>query len=217
MLLIIWPVGSVLMLSGNLDQMAELLTDPAIQIYLPTIIIQLLIFSLVALTVKLEYGEFRSIGFGHFSWDKLLIGCAFFIGAGIILNLLAMFLQLLGLTEFRDPTYLLPRTASDKIVWSIMAVVVAFAEEAAFRGYALTRLEAMTGNRLVTILVVSVAFAAGHFYQGISGTLIIFVYGLMFAVLFYKTGSIWPGIVAHFLQDFTPIFALDFLRKIQGS
>jgi hypothetical protein len=144
-------------------------------------------------------------------------GVVFFVGAGIALSLLSILVNLLGFAPLEDPTFLLPRSVSDKILWTILSLVVAFAEEAAFRGYALTRLEAITRNRTVTVIAVSLAFSAGHIYQGVGGLIIIFVYGLMFAALFYKTGSIWPGIIAHFLQDFTPMFAVDFLRKMQGG
>ena len=217
LLLVVWPIGSALMLSGDLEQFPELLIDPTLQIYLPTIILQLLILSVVLLIAKLEGGGVKSLGFRGLSLDKIVIGGAFFLVATIVLSLLAMLIDFLGFAPLKDPTFLLPKSIGDKIVWTVLALVVAFAEEAAFRGYALTRLEAITGNRFVTVIAVSVGFSAGHFYQGGGGVIIIFVYGLMFAALFYKTGSIWPGIIAHFLQDFTPMFAVDYLRKMQGG
>jgi membrane protease YdiL (CAAX protease family) len=205
------------MLSSDLDRLPELLVDPALQVYIPTIVLQLLILSLVLLTAKLESGGVNSLGFNRFTLTRVVTGVVFFVGAGIALSLLSILVNLLGFAPLEDPTFLLPRSVSDKILWTILSLVVAFAEEAAFRGYALTRLEAITRNRTVTVIAVSLAFSAGHIYQGVGGLIIIFVYGLMFAALFYKTGSIWPGIIAHFLQDFTPMFAVDFLRKMQGG
>jgi membrane protease YdiL (CAAX protease family) len=205
------------MLTGDLENLPELLIDPTLQVYLPTIILQLIILFAVLLVAKLEGGGANSLGYGRFTLDKFVIGCAFFLGAWLVLSLLAVAVEFAGFAEFRDPTIFLPRTFSDKVIWTILAIVVAFAEETAFRGYALTRLEAITKNRVLTAIVVSLAFSAGHFYQGIGGLIVIFVYGLMFSVLFYKTGSLWPGIVAHFLQDFTPILFVDFLKRMQGG
>ncbi len=216
-LLVIWPAGSLLMISGDLDEMDELLVDPTLQIYLPTITLQLLILLVVLLAAKLEGGGAKSLGFSRLTLDRVVIGGAFFLGAGIILVLLATVIDKLGFAQLRDPSFLLPQSVSDKIVWTVLALVVAFAEETAFRGYALTRFEAISKSRLLTAVIVSLAFSAGHLYQGAGGVIIIFVYGLMFAALFYKTGSIWPGIIAHFLQDFTPMFTVEFLEKMQGG
>lgn len=213
----VWPIGSALMLSGDLEELPELLVDPTLQVYLPTIILQLLILFVVLLVAKLEGGGANSLGYGRFTLNKVVIGCAFFLGAWLVLSILAILIDLAGFAEFKDPTIFLPQTFPDKIIWTILAIVVAFAEETAFRGYALTRLESITKNRILTAIVVSLAFSTGHFYQGAGGLIVIFVYGLMFAALFYKTGSIWPGIVAHFLQDFTPMLFVDYLREMQGG
>lgn len=217
LLLVAWPAGSAFLLSGDFDELPELLIDPSLQIYLPTIILQLLILSLVLLTATLEGGGAKSLGFRGLSSGKIFVGVAFFVVAGVILSLLAQLIDILGFAPLKDPTFLLPKLFSDKIVWAVLALVVAFAEEAAFRGYALTRLEVVTGSRAVAVIAVSLGFSAGHLYQGVGGVLVIFVYGLMFAALFYRTGSIWPGIVAHFLQDLTPMLAVDFLRELQGG
>lgn len=205
------------MTSGNLDDIADKLTDRSVQIYLPTCAIQLMILFLVLLAARRDGGGTRSLGFTKLNLNFVLIGLAFFLFAAIVLSLAAVFLQAMGFTDFRDPSILLPVTFGERIVWTLMAGLVAISEEAAFRGYSLTRLESITGSKMLAVVVASLGFAAGHIYQGIGGVAVIFLYGLMFAILFYKTKSIWPGIIAHFLQDLMPIFALDLLRKIQGG
>ncbi|MBU2626941.1 MAG: CPBP family intramembrane metalloprotease [candidate division Zixibacteria bacterium] len=215
-LLVLWPIGSALMMSGVPENIADELTDPVVQMYLPTIALQLFMFLLIIVTTRHDGGGFQSLGFGKFSLDKLFIGLAFFVAASMILSLVALAVDYIGLGEFHDPTPLLPTTTFHKVVWTVLSLVVAFAEEAAFRGFALTRLEAISKNRLTSVLIVSIGFAVGHMYQGLGGVIVIFVYGLMFAFVFFKTGSIWPGIVAHFLQDFTPIFTVELLKRFEG-
>lgn len=215
-LLILWPIGSALLMSGAPENIADELTDPVLQIYLPTIGLQLFMLLLVIVTVRYDGGGLSSLGIGRFSLDKLFLGLAFFVAAGTILSLIAVAVDYLGIGEFQDPTPLLPTTPFHKVVWTILSVVVAISEEVAFRGFALTRLAFMSKSRLIAAIIVSIGFAVGHYYQGLGGVIVIFVYGLMFAFVFFKTGSIWPGIVAHFLQDFTPIFTVELLKRFEG-
>lgn len=212
-LLILWPLGSALMMPNSSEVLAEDLTNPIVQIYLPTMVLQLIMLGLIVATVRHDGGDLLSIGLGKFTLDKLFIGLAFFVFSGLILSLTAMVVEYFDLGNFRDPTALLPTTTAGRIVWGVLTVIVAFTEEMTFRGFALTRLERVFRNRVLTVLVVSIAFSAGHLYQGLGGVIVIFVYGLMFAVLFIKTGSIWPGIIAHFLQDFTPMFTVELLKR----
>lgn len=215
-LLVIWPFGTGILQSRNIDRIHELLTNPSLQVYLPTMILQLLILIIVLLAVRHETSDLRSIGYGSFTLDKLMIGLAFFVGARLVLVGIAYSVTQLGLGDFRDPSYLLPENLRDKAMWTALAVIVAFSEETAFRGYALTRLSAVVGSRTLAVIIVSAAFSLGHLYQGVGGMIVIFFYSLMFSILFYWTKSIWPGIVAHFLQDFTPIFAIEAIKDLQG-
>ena len=60
---------------------------------------------------------------------------------------------------------------------------------------------ALPGDGLVAQL-----FGACHAYQGIPGLIVITVYGALFALLYIRTGRIWPCIIAHFFQDFSALF-----------
>jgi len=214
-LLVIWPLGTGLLQSQNIDHLQKLMTSPVLEVYLPTMIIQLLVFTVVLFVVRHESAGFGSMGYDRFSLDKIMTGLAFFVGAQILLIALSLGLVAIGFEDFRNPAFLLPESTSEKMAWAVLAFIVAFAEETAFRGYALTRLDKLFGNRTVAILVASISFSLGHIYQGFGGVIVIFVYSLMFSILFFKTGSIWPCIVAHFLQDITPILALEALKDFQ--
>ena len=86
------------------------------------------------------------------------------------------------------------------LVASILMIVVIgpFTEEVFFRGFIFPALRAWLGLGLA--LVVSGAiFAVFHVDPKVM--LPIFVTGVMLAWLYHKTGSIWPPLVAHALQN----------------
>ena len=53
----------------------------------------------------------------------------------------------------------------------------------------------------VAVIVSSVAFGLGHSYQGANGATRAGLVGLVFAVFYVVTGSIWLPIIAHALLD----------------
>jgi membrane protease YdiL (CAAX protease family) len=48
----------------------------------------------------------------------------------------------------------------------------------------------------------------GHLYQGVMGVIITFIYGMLFAGLYIARKSVFPCIVAHFLQDVLILFVV---------
>ncbi|NIP38260.1 MAG: CPBP family intramembrane metalloprotease [Candidatus Dadabacteria bacterium] len=86
-------------------------------------------------------------------------------------------------------------------------IVIAFPEEAFFRGY----LQKELGNNIRSIFIVSVLFALGHFLticlaQGSIGlhcvtALLTFFPSLIMGYLFYKSNSIWGSAIFHFLAN----------------
>jgi len=212
-LLVIWPAGSAVLQVLTGDEVRESLSNRTLELYLPTIIVQLLILGIAIGATKLERRKLDSLGYDKLGIDKVLLGTAFFFGSAGVLAFLTLGLDEFGIAHFEDPSHLLPVTLLDKIVWVILALVVAVAEETAFRGYALTRLVEFTGSRVIATLIVSTTFALGHVYQGSGGVIVIFVYALMFAILFFASKSIWPCIIAHFLQDIAPLVASEIVRK----
>jgi len=84
----------------------------------------------------------------------------------------------------------------------------AFGEELLARGFLLHRFERLYGIGLAIILQ-AFLFAAGHFYQGITGMVNIFVVALVMGVVYIRAGrNFWPVIVAHGVIDTVGITAL---------
>ena len=100
-------------------------------------------------------------------------------------------------------------------------VVGGFAEEMVFRGFCLSRFEALLTRglgpgRVTTSLAViaqAALFGAVHFYnRGLAGGLTITVVGISFGAFYLLARrSLWPGILAHGLVD-----TLGFLEDYLG-
>jgi uncharacterized protein len=88
------------------------------------------------------------------------------------------------------------------LVW----VLAAFGEELAYRGYVLDRAAAL-GRRtpaayLGAVVVVSLLFGVGHYYQGPAGIVESTVSGLFFGGLYLASGrNLWLPILAHGFSD----------------
>ncbi len=95
-------------------------------------------------------------------------------------------------------------------------VVIAFPEEAFFRGY----LQEQLGNNIKSILIVSMLFSLGHvlticFAKGSLGlhcltALLTFFPSLVMGYLYYKSGSVWGSTIFHFLANLAYICTAGF-------
>jgi membrane protease YdiL (CAAX protease family) len=211
-LLVIWPLSSYLLMSesgqgSGLSAAGKDELKVATQIYIPTILIQLLVFLLIFLIILREKDNLSSIGLKGFNFNNLLIGIIFWVVISSFLLALSLFLQFNKLFTPPEVTYLLPQTRIQKILWVIMASSASLSEESAFRGFVLTRLNFYLKNWWFTILIASLSFSLGHLYQGVIGMIFAGIYGVAFSLLFLWRKSLTPCIIAHFLQDITPLFA----------
>ena len=78
------------------------------------------------------------------------------------------------------------------------------AEEVFYRGYAIERIEALTGSRAIAAIVPLLIFAGSHFSQGIAGILITFAIGAIATAVYLWRRNLLILIIAHFMVDFIP-------------
>lgn len=201
LLAVFWPLASFYFLEDQ-TQLAEEISSALWEVYLPTILLQLAVLLIVIIALRSEQSSMKDVGLKNFDRWTIPVGVMFLIGANLVLWVLQTVMLAHDPEHFSDIMSLLPESALDKIVWLLLCTVVAVSEEVTFRGYLLTRVASIAGGRLwVGVLISTLSFASGHLYQGIGGFILIFVYGLMFAALYLGTRSLWPGMIAHFLQD----------------
>jgi membrane protease YdiL (CAAX protease family) len=72
-----------------------------------------------------------------------------------------------------------------------------FSEELAMRGYLIPRLEQLLGTKWDGIFISAALFASYHIYQGIVGTVHIFLIGLILGGAFCLTRRLWPVVLVH--------------------
>ena len=100
---------------------------------------------------------------------------------------------------------------------AVSMAFVGFAEELIFRGF-LFKAMLKDGNVKAAVIVSSITFGMGHILnlftgQNLTETLIQVVFavalGFVFTSVFYKSGSLLPGILAHSIIDVASVLASD--------
>ena len=207
-LLIVWPALSIGFVGDPSETLKQLSASPILLIYVPTIVTQWLLFLLVYLTTIREKTGLKGIGFRRIRGIDLLWAAAFLLVSNLVLAGVSVVLGWVGLTIPGELGLILPKTSTERVLWVILSLTAGVCEETAFRGYLLTRLRIFAGSKgwALPLIVASLAFGTGHTYQGIGGFILISIYGLMFGLLYIRTGTLWPAIIAHFFQDFSALF-----------
>ncbi len=209
LLVIFYPVISVYGTGQDPAALLKNLTQTFLIILLvSTIVFQWAIFGVNYLGVYFEGTGLRGVGFKRIRGLDFAWAAAFLLAANLILSGLAWFLGQIGLPMPGEIGLLIPTTGGGKVLWVAVALTAGICEEVAFRGYLLTRLRLVgrLQSWVIPVIVSSLVFGICHAYQGIPGLIVISTYGLMFALLYIRTGSIWPCIIAHFFQDFSALF-----------
>lgn len=207
-LLLIYPAVSVIF-AEDPASLTELLNEGLLLIcLLSTIFIQWLIFLMIFVTAFREQTGLRGLGLKRLRAVDFAWAVAFLLTSNLILAGLAWFLAEVGLPMPGEIALLIPTDTTGRIVWVAVSATAGFCEEIGFRGYLMTRLRILgkTRNWLAPTILSALSFGICHAYQGVPGLIIITIYGLMFSLLYLRTGTLWPCIIAHFFQDFGALF-----------
>ena len=145
----------------------------------------------------------RELGRGAMGLDPGTLGSTLAWGGGLMaaIHLLqgAFFVarRRLGIRESRILLRILPRTPGEKGLFVLLSLAAGVGEELAFRAFALPALILVTGSVSGSVVLSSAAFGLLHGYQGWMGILRTGLMGLLLAVTFVLTGSLWPLVIAH--------------------
>lgn len=197
-----YPALSIVMGTiGNTDP-AEV-TSKVMQVYLPTLFIQMVLIASLWWVLYRSRTRFAEIGFARkdINWSNVISAIIFFVGAWGLMIVIKSSILRSGYIPETDFFRLMPATALEAFLWTFLSAGAAFSEEMIFRGFIITRLQRITGQFWIGAVLGSLAFSMGHLYQGLAGVLLTFIYGMLFAGLFAARRSVFPCVVAHFLQD----------------
>jgi len=207
-LLLLYP-GVSLIFAEDPANLKDILTETVVLFTLvATIVVQWVMFLLLFVAVYLERTGLGGLGLNrirpiHFAW-----AIAFLLASNLLLSGLAWVLAQVGLPMPGEIGLLIPSDPLGQVVWVAVSITAGICEEVAFRGYLMTRLRILTKAKgwLIPTAISALAFGICHAYQGIPGLIVITVYGVLFSLLYIRTGSLWPGIIAHSLQDVGALF-----------
>ncbi|MEE9553495.1 MAG: type II CAAX endopeptidase family protein [candidate division Zixibacteria bacterium] len=197
-----YPALSIVMGTIGENDPAEI-TSKVAQVYLPTLFIQMILLVSLWYVLYRSRTRFSEIGFAReaINWSNVGSAIIFFIGAWGLMVLIKSSIIRSGYIPETDFLRLMPATAIEGGLWALLSAGAAFSEELIFRGFVITRLKRITGKFWIGAVLGSLAFSMGHLYQGMAGVLLTFIYGMLFAGLFAARRSVFPCVVAHFLQD----------------
>ena len=90
--------------------------------------------------------------------------------------------------------------------WVLLLVIIraGFIEELFYRGYAIERLQSLTGSRILAAGIPLLVFAASHYRQGWAGIMIALLTGAVVTGVYVYKRNLWITITTHFLGDFIP-------------
>jgi uncharacterized protein len=96
---------------------------------------------------------------------------------------------------------IIPTDGVQWIAFVAVAASAAICEEFLYRGYALTLIAALTTSVPLGVAASALAFGFAHAYQGKTGIVGATISGLLFSFVFLLTGSLYPCMIGHFVQD----------------
>jgi membrane protease YdiL (CAAX protease family) len=112
-----------------------------------------------------------------------------------------------ALTDFAAEL-MIPRSARERLIFPIVAFTAGVCEEYITRGVAFALILYVIPDISPFLLPVisAVVFGFAHIYQGVSGIAKTGVIGLILGFIYVATGSLFPGMLLHFVIDLSNEF-----------
>ena len=183
------------------------------QTLVPYLVREAVIFALLlVLLVIIRKGE--KLPYSSIGWHTDRLGNALLWGLlGVVLCALGLAACLLIAQFLHWKIGAQTATRYEPPLWATAITVLraGVTEEAFYRGYALERLQTLTGRKDLAVILTIVPFALFHFRQGPAGILIAGVTGTIIALIYLKRRSLPAVMFTHFTVDFVPNVLLPLL------
>jgi len=209
-LLIVWPGITWLNFPSGNDAL-NVLTDVSRSLtYLQSMAITGSVFLFLAVVLRFQRWLFVDLGLKGFTLGNTGFGFLLLVVANVVLQLISITIPAFRPGPDDFVMLLLPRTTGERLLWLGLSATAAVGEETIFRGYVLTRLHHVFGHWTPAVILSALGFGLAHIYQGWAGVVLTAVYGVIFSLVYIRRQSLWPCIIAHFLQDAIAILPIDF-------
>jgi membrane protease YdiL (CAAX protease family) len=149
-------------------------------------------------TVHKYHVSLRGLGFRNFKPSTLGLGLGLLFGIYIFNGVYGALLAQFGLQVQTDVTPVLERLATPWPLIFATVIVAPLAEEVFFRGFVFGGLRARYDWR-VAAAISAALFAAAHLE--LTFFIPAFLLGYLFAFLYHRSDSIWPGMILHALVN----------------
>jgi membrane protease YdiL (CAAX protease family) len=153
---------------------------------------------------KIERRLLSSIGFRTPGISNIALGaCAGLLITAVLGAMYFVVLPALHLNDSMASTSNAGALMATPFWWRFISTIrAAVTEEVLFRGYAMERIEELSGSRTVAVVVSCVIFTLAHVSSwGWSHELFVAVGGLAFSLLYLWRRNLWVNIIAHFIVD----------------
>ncbi|RME79178.1 MAG: CPBP family intramembrane metalloprotease [Chloroflexi bacterium] len=142
--------------------------------------------------------SWADLGLRPFRWNAVAMGCGLMVLSALFNMVYAALLALFDLQVQPDFSQLFTETSYPLALFFGGAVVAPVVEEIFFRGFVFAGLRTRWGWQNAAVVSAGL-FALAHFVP--TSILPIFLLGLIFALLYQVSGSIWPAILMHMLTN----------------
>ncbi len=203
-LLALLLIAGVPILSWMSAKPEKLRGVPRLALYFSAIFSEWLLAAAGAIAVLVSGVGFWNVGFRAIpaaalgKWTAILAAVTI-AGLGIVI-----FLERLGwLPDETELVYLLMPATRKERLWAVFGVAptAGICEEFLYRGFLLAELARWTHSGWLALGISSVAFGFAHVYQGASGIIRAALLGALLGLPVIKTGSLYPGMLAHAAID----------------
>ncbi len=173
----------------------------------------LLVIATAAIVIGAEDRSLLSIGLGRIRLRAVGLGLA--TAAAILLSMQVALAPLdsdvmSGMARDKETFTVLPTWL--KLFTALTAGV---AEEWLYRGYAITRLSWVTGNRTAAAAISLAVFTVGHVpFWGMEAAIAILIAASVLTVVYLWTRDLVPVVVAHVTVDVVSLFAPEVLDRV---
>lgn len=137
-------------------------------------------------------------------WTDIGIASGFWLASAITLAVCGALLRYAHLDSSTMRTAVLrvaPTSATELAAWIVLSITAGICEELIFRGYLQQQFTRLMRNVWIGGAVSAILFGLAHGYQGVSGVLLITLYGAFFSALAHHRRSLRAGMFAHAWQD----------------